>query len=121
MQAWRKHTKFAKSKHFNRHEIVLLREFNTRRQIFESWFNAAMKRAPISLFCNKVQKACRTVERRIAFQKMLEVAVYDQELDAFVDVIHKQTMLKRKAQFFALLKRDLVASKKAMQIAQRRD
>ena len=65
--------------------------------------------------------ACRKIEQRTAFHKLLEVAVYDQELDGFVEVIHKQTMLKRKAQFFALLKRDLFASKKARQIAQKRD
>lgn len=80
-----------------------------------------MQRAPISLFCNKVQIACRKVEQRTAFHKLLEVAVYDQELDGFVEVIHKQTMLKRKAQFFALLKRELLATKKARQIAQRKD
>ena len=80
-----------------------------------------MQRAPVSLFCNKVQLACRKVEQRTAFHKLLEVAVYDQELDGLVEVIHKQTTLKRKAQFFAMLKRDLFASKKARQIALRRD
>lgn len=42
-----------------------------KSKIFATWFNAAMQRAPLSIFCNKVEKARKRIKLRVAFQKVL--------------------------------------------------
>ena len=81
LRAWRKYAKFSKNKAYHESEIVLFREENTKRQFFQEWFNAAMARAPMSLFCIKVERAKRRIELRQGYQRILEQAVRDQDLD----------------------------------------
>ena len=57
-----------------------MQEYNTKKRVFEDWFNAAMQRAPLSIFCNKIEKARRRIILRVGFQKALEMAVHDEEL-----------------------------------------
>ena len=54
LKAWKKYAKFRKNKALHENEIVLLREDNMRRKYFQDWFNAAMKRAPMTLACVKI-------------------------------------------------------------------
>lgn len=82
LQAWRRFASFNKGKSFHHNEITLLREYNTKSQIFSTWFNSAMQRAPLSLFCSKLDKAKKRINLRVGFQKVLEMAVQDEELDS---------------------------------------
>ena len=48
-----------------------------------------MQRAPMTLFCNKVQRANRRIQLRLSFQRVLQMAVYDQELEGVSEHFQK--------------------------------
>ena len=52
-----------------------------RRKFFQDWFNSAMKRAPITLACVKIQRAQRIIQLKHGFTNILAKAVHGQELE----------------------------------------
>ena len=57
LHKWSKLAKFNKRKQFFASEVEILRDYNTRRRIFTDWFNTAMRSAPVTLFCNRIERA----------------------------------------------------------------
>ena len=119
MSAWRKFTKFNKNREYFKSEVTLLKEYNAKRTIFTEWFNAAMKRAPVSLFCNKIERADRHIQLRLCFQKILETAVYDQDLEVIEGNFSQELSQRKKAQVLNELKKNLVQGRKSHYLSQK--
>lgn len=59
-----------------------------------------MQRAPVTLACTKIQRAHRRIELRYSFQKVLQIAVYDQELDGLNEAFTAAVAQRRVSKIF---------------------
>ena len=73
--------KFLKNKDYIKNEIVLLKELKVKQEVFRVWFNGAMRRAPISLLANKIERASRKIELRRGLQAIVEQGIFDEDLE----------------------------------------